>query len=78
MPEQFKLTDEMIQQIEDKVNNILDTDLGGMKEELIKAGCYTPCTSVTVCEIEITLENKNVIVTDPTPIYDEDEEEDML
>lgn len=76
MSEQFKLTEEMISEIEEKVNSGLSEVRNGMKERLVKAGCYTEWSFVTVCEIGIEIETERVIVTDPIPTYDDDEEEE--
>jgi hypothetical protein len=71
----FKLSEEMINEIEEKVNTMLKDVRGGMKERLVKAGCYNEFASVTVCEISIEIETEKVIVHDPIQ-YSEDNEEE--
>lgn len=74
--EQFKLTEEMIKQIEEKVNEVMTDIRSGMKERLIQCGGYAEYTFVTACEIAIRIENEKVIVTDPIQSCDDEEEYD--
>lgn len=76
MSEQFKLTEEMIAKIEEKINKGLTDVRSGMKERLVEAGCYSEWAFCSVCEIGIEIETERVIVTDPLPTYDDDEEEE--
>lgn len=77
MPEPFKLTDEMIKSIEEKVNNGLVDVNSGMKDRLIAAGCYNECSFFAACWVTIDIENSNVMVIDPIrDLYDEDEDDD--
>ncbi|MDD4588940.1 MAG: hypothetical protein PHG06_00725 [Parabacteroides sp.] len=76
MSETFKLTAEMIQQIEEKVNNGLVDINDGMKERLIAANCYNPLSRISVCWITIDIEDSKVRVIDPIQSYDDDEEDE--
>jgi hypothetical protein len=69
----FKLTEEMIKEIEEKVNGLVN-EVPAMKERLVKAGCYTPFSSVSVCEVSICIETGKVIVHDPISYSDDDED----
>jgi CO/xanthine dehydrogenase Mo-binding subunit len=73
--EPFKLTEEMTKEIEEKVNNLVN-EVPAMKERLVKAGCYTPFSSVTVCEVSIDIETGKVTVHDPISYSDEEDEEE--
>lgn len=74
--EPFKLTEEMITEIEAKVNTVMEAVHSGMKDRLIESGCYTEFASVAACEIHIKLENEEVIVTPPIGLSDDDKEYD--
>lgn len=77
MSTQFKLTPEMIAEIEEKVNKGLEDVNNGMKERLVNAGCYTEWSFVSVCEIGITIEDLKVSVIEPIQTYDDEEEEEL-
>jgi NTP pyrophosphatase (non-canonical NTP hydrolase) len=72
----FKLTEEMIQEIEEKVNNGLKDVNDGMKERLIAVGFYTQWACVDVCNIVINIEDSKVVVIDPIKTYDDEEEDE--
>jgi hypothetical protein len=66
----FKLTEELIKEIEDKVNNTLSYIDNGVKESL----SHLENPSFTVCWLIVDVNSGNVNVIDP--IFTEDEEED--
>jgi hypothetical protein len=72
----FKLTEEMIKEIEEKVNNGLDEVNDGMKERLMADNCYNKYSFFAACWITIDIEDAKVKVIDPIESYDEDEEDD--
>lgn len=74
--EQFRLTHEMIQEIEDHVNNMIQEVNNGMKERLVKAGCYTEWACVEACCITINIEDLKVNVSNPVRSYEDEEEEE--
>lgn len=74
--EPFKLTDEMIKQIEDKVNKGLIDVNNGMKERLIAAGCYDECSFLPVCWVTIDIGDSKARVIDPIRSCDSEEDED--
>lgn len=78
MSEQFKLTEEMIAEIEEKVNKGLDDVNNGMKDRLISAGCYNEDSFFAACWITIDISDGKVQVIDPIETYDEDEEEEDI
>jgi hypothetical protein len=75
----FKLTEEMIKEIEEKVNTGLNDVNNGMKERLIAAGCYNEYSFFEVCSVIINIEDSKVAVIDPIKSCacdDEEEEEE--
>lgn len=76
MSELFKLTAEMIEQIEEKVNKGLADVNNGMKERIISAGCYNDYYFFAACWITIGINDSRVQVIDPIKSYDEDEDDE--
>jgi hypothetical protein len=71
MPENnFKLTPEMIVEIEEKVNNCLDDVHNGMKERL----SHLCDPSITACWVIVNVFSENVNVIDPIQSYEDEEE----
>lgn len=73
---EFKLTDEMIREIEEKVNKGLEDVNDGMKERLIAANCYNPESFFSACWIIIDINDSKVTVIDPLPNYVNEEDDD--
>jgi hypothetical protein len=71
----FKLTEEMIKEIEEKVNARLE-EVKGMKERLINAGCYNDWSFFAACWITIDIENSKIKVIDPIKSDDDDDDEE--
>lgn len=71
----FKLTPEMIKEIEEKVNRIIADVNNGMKERLVAAGCYSEWACVVACEITVNIEDQKVNVIDSikTDDYEDDD-----
>ena len=61
----FKLTDEMIEKIEETVNKGLEDVHSGMKERLIKANCYNEYSFFPVCWVTMDIEDGKVKIIDP-------------
>ena len=74
--EPFKLTEEIIKQIEEKVNKGLADVDNGMKERLIASGCYNRESFFTACWVAINIEDSTVTVIEPIHSYDDVEDDD--
>lgn len=71
----FKLTEEMIKEIEEKVNkNLIDVN-NGMNERILDTGYYNEDSFFAACWVIINIEDRNVQVIDPIDSYDDDEDE---
>jgi hypothetical protein len=66
----FKLSEEMIKEIEDKVNKALDEEVG--KKSDLPVGSFT-----TICWIILDLTSDEIQVIEPVEIYPEDDEYDF-
>lgn len=67
---EFKLSEEMIKDIEDKVNKVLDEEVG--KKVDLPAGAFT-----TICWVILDLTSSEIQIIEPIETYLEDDEYDF-